>query len=67
MSRSSGTAQQHSDPLIGFAYKDDDGLTYRVISFWDVNHAYVIVHDGREEHLRPTGVVRRRQQLDEAA
>lgn len=50
--------------LIGFEFKGEGGLTYRVVSLWDPSAQYVLLHDGYQEHLRPAAVVRRRKQLD---
>jgi hypothetical protein len=53
-----------TDELIGFEFADDDGKTWRVTGFWDINQAYVLVFDGYQEMIRPAGVVRQRKLLD---
>jgi hypothetical protein len=52
--------------LIGRSFTDD-GVTYTVASFWELSPTYVLVNDGEKEHMRPTGVVARRIELDDQA
>lgn len=55
-----------SDPnadLIGFEFKCDDGLTYRVSHTWDGPQGYMLCENGGDTVIRKADLIRRHKQL----
>lgn len=55
-----------NEDLIGYSFKCEDGLTYRVTHTWDGPAGYVLCHNGADSVIRQASVVRRAKQLDKS-